>query len=103
MASFRYAVASSRGEAQVGGPDLEELAPRPQAGERPRRVGSAGDDEVQLRRQMLDEEQHRLVHVDRLDDVVVVEHQDDVVVEAGDVVEEGGDDVLQRRSASTAG
>ena len=33
---------------------------------------------------------------DRLDDVVVVEHQDDIAVEAGDVVEQGGDDVLQR-------
>ena len=81
MASLRYAAASSRGEAQVGGPDLEELAPSPQPGERPRRIGSAGDDEVELRGQVLDQEQHRLVHVERLDDVVVVEHQDDVVVE----------------------
>ena len=92
------------GEAQVGGSDLDELAPRPQPGERPRRVGSAGDDEVQLLGEMLEEEQHRLVYVEGLDDVVVVEHQRPHRRSRPPTsLSEGGDDGLQRRRASTAG
>ena len=80
---------------QVGGSDLDELAPRPQPGERPRRVGSAGDDQVQLLGEMLEEEQHRLVYGEGLDHVVVVEHQRHIVAEASHVVGEGADDGLQ--------
>ena len=85
------------GEAQIGRPDLEELAPSPQAGERPRWVGPAGDDEVELFREVLDQEDHRLVHCEGLDHVVVVQHEDDLLGECGEVVEQAGDDRFQRR------
>ena len=66
-------------EAQVGGADLDELAARPQPSQRQRRVGAAGDHQVQLRREVLEQEGHPVVDVARVDDVVVVEHQHDVV------------------------
>ena len=85
------------GEAKVGGADLEQLAARPQAGQRQGRVGAAGDHEVDLRRQVLDQERHRLVDLRRFDDVVVVEHQDEVVVDGVQIVEQGRDDGLDLR------
>ena len=45
-------------EAQVGGADLDQLAARPQPGQRQRRVGAAGDHQVQLRGQVLEQERH---------------------------------------------
>ena len=69
-------------EAQVGGADLDELATRPQPRQRQRRVGAAGDHQVQLRGQVLEQERHPVLDVARVDDVVVVEHQHDVVRDA---------------------
>jgi hypothetical protein len=37
---------------------------------------------------MLHEERHPAVHLGRLDDVVVVEHQHDVVADGGEVVDQ---------------
>ena len=68
-------------EAQVGGADLDQLAARSQAGQRQRRIGAAGDHQVHLRGQMVEQEGHPVVDVARVDDVVVVEHQHDVVRE----------------------
>ena len=65
-------------EAQVGGADLDQLAARPQPGQRQRRVGAAGDHQVQPRGQVVEQERHPLLDVARVDDVVVVEHQHDV-------------------------
>ena len=84
------------GEAQVGGADLEQLAPGAQARQRQGRVGAAGDHQVDLRRQVLEQERHRLVDLRRLDDVVVVEHQDQVVVDGVQVVEQRRDDDVRR-------
>ena len=66
-------------EAQVGGAELDQLASGSQPGQRQRRVGSAGNDQVQPRRHMVEQERHPLLHLGRIDDVVVVEHQHDVV------------------------
>jgi len=85
-----------RGEAEIGRTDLQELASSPQAGERPRWVRPAGDDEVQLFREVLDQEEHRLLHVEGLDEVVVVQHQDDIAGERSEVVQQTGDDRFQR-------
>ncbi|MDQ4068558.1 MAG: hypothetical protein M3203_03640, partial [Actinomycetota bacterium] len=48
-------------------------------------------------REVLDQEEHRLLNVEGLDDVVVVQHQDDIVGERFEVVEQAGDDRFQRR------
>ena len=90
-------------EAQVGGADLDELAARPQPGQRQRRVGAAGDHQVQLRGQVLQQEGHPVLDVARVDDVVVVEHQHDVVREGAEVVEQRGEDRFDRRAGATAG
>ena len=66
-------------EAQVGGADLDQLAAPPQPGQRQRRVGAAGDHQVDLRGQVLQQEGHPVLHLARVDDVVVVEHQHDIV------------------------
>ena len=56
-----------RREAQVGGADLDELAARPQAGQRQRRVGAGGDHQVHLRGQVVEQERHPVVDVGRVD------------------------------------
>jgi hypothetical protein len=46
---------------------------------------------------VLHQEQHRLVHLDRLDDVVIVQDEDDLARERRQVVHERGHDSIQRR------
>ena len=77
-------------EAQVGGADLDQLAARSQPGQRQRGIGAAGDHQVQPRRQVLEQERHPVLHLARVDDVVVVEHQHDVVRDGAEVVEQRG-------------
>ena len=84
-------------EAQVGGADLDELAPRPQAGQRQRRVGAGGDHQVDLWGQVLQQERHPVLDVGRVDHVVVVEHQHDVARHRAELVEQRGEDRLDRR------
>ena len=68
-----------RGEAQVGGADLDQLAAGPQPRQRQRRVGPAADHQVHLRREVLQQERHAGLEVGPVDQVVVVEHQVDLV------------------------
>ena len=86
-----------RREAQVGRTDLHELATRPQAGERQRRVGAGSDHEVQPRGQVLQQECHSVLHVVHVDEVVVVEHQHDVVRHCGELVNQRRENRLDRR------
>ena len=86
-----------RREAQIGGADLDELAPRPQAGQRQRRIGAGGDHQVDLWGQVLQQERHPVLDVVRVDHVVVVEHQHDVVRHRAELVEQRGEDRLDRR------
>ena len=69
-------------EAQVGGAQLGELPAGPQPRQRQRRVGPAGQHQVQSRRQVLEQEPQR--DMDRLgvDQVVVVEDQQHLAVTA---------------------
>ena len=97
MASLKYARGFVGREAQVGGPDLQELTSSPQARQRQGRVGPTGDHEVHVRRKVLDQEGHRLVDLRRFDDVVVVEHQHQVTADGLQVVEQRGDDGIDRR------
>ena len=87
------------GEAQVGGTYLGQLAPGSQPRKGQRRVGSRGDDQAELGRQVVDQERHGLVDLRRVDDVVVVEHEHDVLVGAGEVVDDAGQDGGDRRAA----
>ena len=68
-----------RREAQIGRADLDQFAARPQASQRQRRIGAGGDHQVDPRREVLQEERHAALDVAGVDQVVVVEHQHDVV------------------------
>ena len=68
-----------RREAQIGGADLDELATPPQASQRQRRVGAGRDHQVHRCGQVLQQVRHPALDVGRIDHVVVVEHQHDVV------------------------
>ena len=76
------------GEAEVGGADLEQLAAGAPSCERQRRIGPGGEHEVEAWRCVFDEEADRVVDVGRVDDVVVVQHEDDVDVEPFQVVDQ---------------
>ena len=69
-----------RRESQVGGPDLDELAVRSQAGKRKLRVGSGGHNEVHLAGEVLEQEGHACVHFSGVDDVVVIKNKHDVAM-----------------------
>ena len=84
-------------KAQIGGADLGELATPAQPGQRQRRIGAAGDHQVYLRGQMFQQEGHRVLHVARVDDVVVVEHQHDIVRDGVEVVKQSDQARLVRR------
>ena len=85
-----------RREPQVSGPDLDQLAARPQPGQRQRRVSATGDHQVQPRRQVVEQERHRVVDLAGLDQVVVVEHQHDVAAGRAEVVEQRREHQLDR-------
>ena len=84
-------------EAQVGGADLDEFAPPAQPRERQRGIGAAGEHQVDLRGKVLQQMGHSVLDLARLDDVVVVEHQDDVVRDCVEVVQQGVEDRLDGR------
>ncbi len=84
-------------EAQIGGADLDQFATPSQPRQRQRRVGAAGDHQVYLRGQVLQQEGHPVLHVARVDDVVVVEHQHDIVRDGVEVVKQIDKARLARR------
>ena len=68
-------------ESQVGGTQLGQLTARPQACHGQRRVGAAGDGNAGVRREVVEQEGHRVVDFLRVDDVIVVEGQHERPVE----------------------
>ena len=52
---------------------------------------------MRVRGQVIEQERHRFVHVGGLDDVVVVEHEDELARDHAEVVHERGDDGRRRR------
>ena len=77
------------GKAQVGGAQFGQLTADAQAGQRQGRVFAAGDDQVHLRRQVLDEEGQGLVNRFGIDQVVVVKDENEIVGDGGNFVEQG--------------
>ena len=56
------------------------------------RIFTGGDDQVHLRRQVLEQKGEGLVNRFGIDHVVVVQDEDEIVREGGDLVEQGGQD-----------
>ena len=78
-----------RGEAKVGGAQFGQLASGAQSGEGQSRILTGGDDQVHLRRLVLDQEGQGVVDRLGVEDVVVVENEHDIARDGGDVVEQG--------------
>jgi hypothetical protein len=62
-------------EPEIGGAYLRQLAPSPVPGQAKRRIGAAGQHDAQLGRPVIEQEPDRGLHGVRVDQVVVVEHQ----------------------------
>ena len=77
-----------RGEAEVIGADLDNLVTRAPPGQRPGRVSPAGDHQVHLRWQVLQEKDERFVNLRVGDDVQVVENQGKGLGDLGDLIEQ---------------
>ena len=84
------------GELQVGGTDLDEVSANAQARQRQRRIGTRGDHEVDVRRQVIDQELDAAQDLRRSDHVEVVQHQHDVVRDDAELVEQWRHDGLDR-------
>jgi hypothetical protein len=96
------------GEPQVGRPHLHELATRTQARQRERRVRASGHRDCDLRRQVVQQEGHRLVDGGAVDDVVVVERHHRGTGEHVEIIDQADQDAvgragLQRRERVDAG
>ena len=77
---------------QIGGADLDELAPRSQARQRERWIDTTGDHQVQPRWKVVEQEDHPVLNVASLDGVVVIEHHQDIARERTDFIEKCGKD-----------
>ena len=78
-----------RGEAEVGAAQLGQLPSGAQSGQGQGWILTGGDDQVQPGRQVLDQEGQGVVDRPGIEDVVVVENEDDIARDGGDVVEQG--------------
>ena len=86
------------GEPEVGRADLDEVSTSTESGQRQWWVGARGDRQVHVGRQVIEQERDPLVHLWGLDHVVVVEHQQQAAASGGELVEQGRQDRLDRRS-----
>ena len=84
-------------ETQIGGANLGQLAAHAPARQRQRRIRSAGDHQVHLRRQVIEQEGQRGVNGRRFDQVIIVEHQHKPIGERGNIVQQQGQDRFDRR------
>ncbi len=80
------------GEPEVRGPHLHELATRPQTRQRERWVGPGRHRQRDLRRQVVEQEGHRLVDGGPVDDVVVVERHHRRTGEDVEIVDQADQD-----------
>ena len=84
------------GKPQVGGAQFGQLAPGAQPGQGELRILAGGDDQVHLRRQVLEQKGEGMVNRLGIDHVVVVEDEDELVREGGDLIEQGRQDRFGR-------
>src|SRR5215208_4480280 len=91
-------------EGELLGAYLVHLSPGPKPPQRQRWVGPARDDEVNVLGEVLHEEGHRLMRVFLGYELVVIEHQHDLIGQLGELVYERGkrhsDEVLPRDTHS---
>jgi len=76
------------GEPQVRHAQLDQPTLCTQPGQRQRRVAAACQRQAELRRQVVQQERDRPVHVRGLDHVVVVDHQEQALLRRGQIVDQ---------------
>ena len=86
-------------EAEVCGADLEQFTACTEATERPRRVGPGCQHQMDVCRKVFEDERRGLVHLGRIDEVVVIEDDDQLALDASQVVQERCQHTVQRRCA----
>src|SRR5215211_5043246 len=79
------------GEGELLGADLVHLSLGPKPSQWQRRVRAARDDDVDVLREVLQEEGHRVMRALLGHELVVIEHQDDRIGQLGDLVYERGE------------
>lgn len=84
------------GEAQIGRAYLDQVAAHPEPGEGQAGVGPRADDDMDVGRQVIDEESELLVDVPPVDQVEVVQDQDEGCLTSGELVEEDRHEALVR-------
>ncbi len=89
-----------RGEPEVGGADLQQLAARAQARQREGRVRAGGEGQGDLRRQLVQQGRHHGLDRRHVDEVVVVQGDDRGPAERVEVVDQAGHDVLDGQVAA---
>src|SRR5262249_31959937 len=75
-------------ETQIGDAQFGQLATGAQPGERQLWIFTSGDDQVHLRRQVLDQKGEGIVNRFRIDNVVVVKDEGKVIRQGGDFIEQ---------------
>jgi len=83
-------------EAQIGRAQFGQVAPHPQPRERQRRISAAGDDQMQARRQLVQQEGQRRMDRRRFDHMVVIQHQHTSGVAGAHGIEQAGQQCLRR-------
>ena len=86
-----------RRKPQIRRSDFDELTSGPQASQRQRRVGATGDHHVHPRWKVVKQEGHPVVDVVSVDEVVVVEHQYDLVRDGTEFIQQQYEDCFERR------
>ena len=86
-----------RGETQVVGTQLDDLATRAPPAQRPGRVGPAGDDQVHMRRLILQQKGQRIVDLRIGDFVQVVEDENERLGDLDEFVDQAAEECLHGR------
>ncbi len=89
------------GKTQVGGAQLSQLTPGAQPGQGEMWILTGGDDQVHLWRQVLEQKGEGLVNRFGINHMVIIQHQDEVVRNGGDFIEQGGQNRFSRRRLRT--
>jgi hypothetical protein len=76
-----------RGKGQIGGTQFGQLISGTPVGDREGRIGTGRDDQMHLRRQMVNQIRDRLVERWRFEHVVIVHDEGETVGEGGNLVE----------------
>ena len=85
------------GKAQIGGAQLGQLAAGTQPGQGEMRIFTGGDDQVHLRRYMFEQKGESVIDRSGLDYMIIVENQDKIIRDGGDLVEQGRQNCFGRR------